>query len=180
MPDKLAIGFCVMGMFGRAQPLIDYDRCGTSRRRDPDRGILGATLKGRSMKTISIVGIAVLFWAVLPAEVQPQALTSLQSLRVSYSTRKATVRPEGDLKAAIDAIDREIAEATRQGRNGEVRHLIAKGQVLLSGRSWTDVLDYSNSLVLRTDRVVADSAKRYTVRIEQIYAPAIELQRSLK
>src|SRR5262245_59914937 len=102
-----------------------------------------------------------------------QALTSLSSLRVGYTTRKNTVKPEGELKAAIDAVDREIAEATRLGKTAEMRRLFAKGQTLLAGRQWTDAIDYANSIVIRTDRVVTDSSKPYPVRLEQIYNPSI-------
>jgi predicted esterase len=108
-----------------------------------------------------------------------QALTSLQSVRVGYNTRKATVKPTGELKAQIDEIDKQIAEASRLGKNAELRRLMAKGTTLLSGRPWTDVLDYTNSVVLRTDHIVADSTKPYPVRLEQIYSPSIELTRSL-
>ncbi|HEV3139959.1 MAG TPA: hypothetical protein VGY57_05565, partial [Vicinamibacterales bacterium] len=93
--------------------------------------------------------------ALLPAVGWTQALTSLASVRVGYNTRKNTVKPEGELKAQIDALDAQIAEATRLGRTGELRRLLAKGNVLLSGRQWTDALDYGGSLVLRTDHVVA-------------------------
>jgi pimeloyl-ACP methyl ester carboxylesterase len=89
------------------------------------------------------------------------------------------VKPQGDLKAQIDALDAQIAEASRLGTSGELRRLYAKGIALLSGRPWTDAADYSGSLVLRTPRVVVDSSKPYSVRLEQIYAPAIELQRSV-
>jgi poly(3-hydroxybutyrate) depolymerase len=115
--------------------------------------------------------------ALVPATATSQALTSLASVRVGYSTRKNTVKPQGELKAQIDALDAQIADASRLGRNGELRRLYAKGIALLSGRPWTDAADYSGSLVLRTPRVVVDSTKPYTVRLEQIYAPAIELQR---
>jgi poly(3-hydroxybutyrate) depolymerase len=131
------------------------------------------------MKPIRRVAIAVVLCALLPAPATPQALTSLASLRVGYNTRKATVRPEGELKAQIDAIDMELAEATRFGRTAEIRRLLAKGTTLLSGRPWTDVLEFSNSLVLRSDRVVVDSTKPYAVRLEQIYSPSIQLERSL-
>jgi poly(3-hydroxybutyrate) depolymerase len=117
--------------------------------------------------------------ALVPALAQAQALTSLASVRVGYNTRKNTVKPQGELKAQIDALDQQIAEATRLGRTGELRRLFAKGVVLLSGRPWTDALDYTNSVVLRTDRVVADSTKPYTVRVEQLYQPAIALDRAL-
>ena len=86
---------------------------------------------------------------------------------------------DGELKAQIDEIDKQIAEATRLGKNAEFRRLMAKGTTLLAGRPWTDVLDYTNSVVLRTDHIVADSTKPYPVRLEQIYSPSIELTRSL-
>jgi len=117
--------------------------------------------------------------ALVPTAAMSQALTSLASVRVGYTTRKNTVKPQGDLKAQIDALDAQIAAASRLGRNGELRRLYAKGIMLLSGRPWTDAADYSGSLVLRTPRVVVDSSRPYTVRLEQIYAPAIELQRTV-
>ncbi len=131
------------------------------------------------MKTMRFVAVAALLCVLVPAEARSQALTSLQSLRTGYNTRKATVRPTGELKAQIDAIDQEIAAATRQGKSSEVRRLMAKGTTLLAGRPWTDVLDFTNSLVLRTDHVVADSSRPYEARLEQIYSPSIELTRSL-
>src|SRR2546427_2710638 len=114
-----------------------------------------------NLRTLAIV--ALLF--VLPATAWPQALTNLSSLRVGYNTRKNTVNPEGELKAQIVVLDAQIAEAARLGKNGELRRLYAKGNTLLAGRAWTDALDYANSLVLRTDHVVADSAKPIPVRL---------------
>ena len=128
------------------------------------------------MKTFRIITAATILCTVVPSEVRSQALTSLSSLRTSYNTRKATVRPEGELKAQIDAVDQEIAAATRAGRTGEVRRLMAKGQALLAGRAWTPELDFSNSVVIRTAHVVADSTTPYIARLEQIYTPAIDLQ----
>src|SRR4051812_5577510 len=110
--------------------------------------------------------LAVALCAVLPATAFPQALTNLSSLRVAYNTRKTTVQPQGALKAAIDELDHQIAEAARLGKNAEIRRLIAKGQTLLAGREWTDVLDYTNSLVIRTAHVVADSTRPVDVRLE--------------
>jgi hypothetical protein len=78
--------------------------------------------------------LLVALYLVVPAIAFPQALTNLSSLRVGYNTRKATVKPEGALKTQIDEIDRQLAEATRLGRNAEIRRLIAKGQTLLAGR----------------------------------------------
>src|SRR3954449_9502998 len=115
----------------------------------------------------------------LPAPAGAQALTSLASVRVGYTTRKNTVKPQGELKAQIDALDAQIADANRLGRTGEVRRLYAKGMALLNGRAWTDAADYSASLVLRSARVVIDSSKPYTVRLEQIYAPSLPLQNTV-
>src|SRR5215831_1225629 len=117
--------------------------------------------------------------ALLPALASAQALTSIASVRVSYTTRKNTVKPEGELKAQIDALDAQIAEATRLGKTGELRRLFAKGIALLNGTPWTDALDYSRSLVLRTQRVVVDSSKPYAVRLEQIYASSLALQNTV-
>jgi poly(3-hydroxybutyrate) depolymerase len=131
------------------------------------------------MNRIGRARLTALLCLLLPATLSSQALPSLASLRVGYNTRKATVHPDGALKLRIDSVDAAIADATRQGRTGEIRRLIAKGNTLLGGREWTDALDYSGSLVLRSDRVVVDPAKPYVVRLEQIYAPSIQLQPDL-
>lgn len=117
--------------------------------------------------------------ALLPATTFAQALTSLQSVRVRYNTRKATVKPEGELKAKIDDVDRQIGEATRSGNTAEMRRLMAKGMTLLNGREWTEVLDYTNSIVIRTEQLVADSALPYPVRLEQIYRPDTKFEQPL-
>jgi dienelactone hydrolase len=132
------------------------------------------------MRAHRVVAIAAVIGLLAPAAAFPQALTNLSSLRVGYNTRKATVRPEGELKTQIDAVDRDIAEATRLGRTGEIRRLLAKGTTLLAGRPWTDAVDFANSLVIRADKVIVDSLKPYSVRLEQIYSPSIQLERSLK
>jgi hypothetical protein len=74
------------------------------------------------------------------------------------------------MKIRIDALDAQLAEATRRGNLGEVRRLLAKGMVLLAGNEWTDALDYEHSLTLRAERAFVDTSHPYTVRIEQIYA----------
>ena len=131
------------------------------------------------MKYRRLTASAALLCALVPATARTQALTSLESVGVAYNTRKATVRPTGELKAKIDEIDQQIAAARRNGRNAEMRRLMAKGTALLNGREWTDVLDYTTSLTIRTDHVVADSGKPFTVRLEQLYSPSIELPRPL-
>jgi predicted esterase len=123
--------------------------------------------------------VVVALCALVPAAAMPQALTSLASVRVGYVTRKNTVKPEGELKAQIDALDAQIAEASRLGRTGELRRLYAKGLALLAARPWTDAADYSSSLVLRSSRVVVDSSRPYAVRLEQIYASTLPLENSV-
>jgi poly(3-hydroxybutyrate) depolymerase len=123
--------------------------------------------------------LVALLCALVPATAMPQALTSLASVRVGYTTRKNTVKPQGELKAQIDAIDAQIAEATRLGKSGELRRLFTKGMALLNNDPWTEAFDYSASLVLRTPRVIVDSSKLYEVRLEQIYAPALALQNTV-
>jgi len=114
-----------------------------------------------------------------PTAARSQALTSITSLYVGYNTRKATVKPTGELKAQLDSLDRELGAASQQGRLSEVRRLLARGTTLLAGRPWTDVADYSASLLLRTDRVIVESQKPYAMRLEQLYLPSINLSRSL-
>jgi poly(3-hydroxybutyrate) depolymerase len=117
--------------------------------------------------------------ALVPATARAQALTSLSSVRVSYTTRKNTVKPQGELKAQIDALDAQIAEAARLGRSGELRRLFAKGMALLSDEPWSEAFEYSVSLVLRAPRVVVDSSKTYEVRLEQIFTPSLALQNTV-
>ena len=98
--------------------------------------------------------------ALAPAAARAQALTSLSSVRVGYTTRKNTVKPQGELKAQIDALDAQIAEATRLGKSGELRRLFAKGLALLSDDPWTEAYEYSRSLVLRTPENTTGMAVR--------------------
>jgi len=108
-----------------------------------------------------------------------QALPNVNLTRVLYNTRKATVKPEGELKAQVDAVDAAIAEATQLGQTGEVRRQIARGLTLLDGRAWTPALDFQHSLVLRSERTIVDASAPHAVRLEQIYRPAIELTPAL-
>ena len=128
---------------------------------------------------LSAASVCLALCVLVPVTVGAQALTSLSSVRVGYTTRKNTVKPQGDLKGQIDALDAQIAEATRLGKSGELRRLFAKGIALLNGRPWNDAAEYANSLVVRTATVVADSSKPYVARIEQIFAPAIDLPRAV-
>jgi predicted esterase len=122
--------------------------------------------------------LSALLFALIPS-VFPQSLPNLSLARLGYTVRKRTTNLQGDLKEKIDANDRALAEATRLGNIGEVRRLIAKGMTLLSGNAWTDVLDYANSIALRSDRAFVDTTRPYSVRLEQIYTPSIALENSL-
>lgn len=119
--------------------------------------------------------VVALLALLVSAPVLAQAPPNLASARVRYNSLKTSTKPAGDLKAQIDAIDAEIAEAMRAGRTSQVRRLLARGTALLNGREWSDLDDFDASLVLRTDRVFADSTQPYVVRLEQIYQPTLTL-----
>ena len=127
-------------------------------------------------KTLVLVGLL----ACSPVGlVYAQALPNINSLSVRYNSIKTAAKPDGELKAQIDEVDKAIADARRTGNLGEVRRQIAKGLALLNKDAWTPELDYRNSLVLRSERTVIDSAAPYAMRIEQIYRPAIDLSANL-
>ena len=111
----------------------------------------------------------------VPSLAFAQALPNLSLLSVRYNSQKTSAKPEGELKAQLDEVDKAIAEARRAGNGGELRRLYAKGFALLAKEEWTPERDYRASLVLRSERTVVDSTVPYTFRLEQIYRPAIEL-----
>src|SRR5687767_11064223 len=115
----------------------------------------------------------------VPSLAFAQALPNLSSLSVRYNSQKTSAKPEGELKAQLDEVDKAIAEARHTGNNGEVRRQIARGLALLNKDTWTPALDFRNSLVLRADRTVADSTQPFAFRLEQIYRPAIDLTPAL-
>jgi predicted esterase len=108
-----------------------------------------------------------------------QALPNLTTLSVRYNSQKTAAKPEGALKAQLDDVDKAIAEARRSGNNGELRRQLARGMTLLNQDAWTPAADFRNSLVLRAERIVADSTRPFAFRIEQIYRPAIDLTTAL-
>ena len=118
---------------------------------------------------------AVSVLVLLATPVFGQAPPNAASARVRYNSLKTSVKPDGELKTQIDAIDREIAEATRLGQTAQMRRLLAKGTALLNKRGWTEADDYDQSLVLRTGSVFVDSTMPYAVRLEQAYAPGMAL-----
>jgi poly(3-hydroxybutyrate) depolymerase len=111
--------------------------------------------------------------AATPAAAQP--VQSVAALQAQFNRLKATAKPDGELKREIDAIDVALADAIRLGKTGEARRLLARGSTRLGGKPWTDVLDFASSIVLRTDRLFVDPGRPFAVRVEQIYAPSLEL-----
>lgn len=126
-----------------------------------------------------VLFFAVSLLACVPSVLYAQALPSLSSLQVRYSSLKNAAKPEGELKAQLDDVDTALAEARRAGNAGEVRRQLARGMALLDKQAWTPQLDYRASLVLRSERIVIDSSMPYALRLEQIYRPAIELTPAL-
>src|ERR1051325_2818841 len=122
---------------------------------------------------------AAVFVIALPTLAASQAVVDLTSLYVGYMSRKTQANPQGELKARLDSLDREAMAAARAGRTSQARRLLAKASTLLAGRPWTDSLDFATSLRLRTDRVIVDQQVPWTVRLEQTYAPTLDLMRSL-
>src|SRR5579885_732525 len=135
-------------------------------------------LQEESMNSLRRTLFSLSVFALVPAALA-QTLPNLALARLQYTVRKRTTNMQGDLKDKIDANDKALNEATRIGNAGEVRRLLLKGMTLLSGNAWTDVLDYGGSLALRSERVFVDTSKPYAVRLEQIYTPAIALEKSL-
>jgi poly(3-hydroxybutyrate) depolymerase len=125
-----------------------------------------------SIRRLIVIASVIL---VVAAPLAAQAPPNLALARVRYNSLKSSVAPDSELKAQIDALDKEIAEASRLGQTAQVRRLIAKGTSLLGKRGWSDQDDYDQSLVLRTGRVFVDSSAAYAVRLEQVYAPTLEL-----
>ena len=129
------------------------------------------------MRRIAVALVCLL--AGSPVLVHAQALPSLSSLQVRYNSAKTAAKPDGELKAQLDDVDKMLAEARRAGNTSEARRQLARGMVLLDKQAWTPQHDYRASLVLRSDRTVVDSSLPYALRLEQIYRPSIELTPAL-
>ena len=85
---------------------------------------------------------------------QPKVRVSFTYADDATTYVRHSINPQGELKVKIDQVDKLIAEAGRSGNTGEVRRLMAEGMTLLSGRDWTETLDYSNSIVIRTEQTL--------------------------
>jgi poly(3-hydroxybutyrate) depolymerase len=121
------------------------------------------------------IPLALFLAAAVSAPATAQMLPSIASVQDSFTRLKNTAKPDDSLKRDIDAIDRAVAEAIRFGRLGEARRLFAKGTALLKGTGWTDLDDFASSIVLRSDRLIADPIRPLALRVEQIYASTLAL-----
>src|SRR5689334_22522681 len=124
-------------------------------------------MKTHLTRALAAVSVAVAL--LTSVDLLAQALPNLNSARVTYNSRKATVKPEGELKAQIEQIDAQMAVALGLGRLGEYRRLLAQGMMLLAGRTWGEAEEFQASLAIRTDRLAIDSAAPCRVRLEQIF-----------
>ena len=113
------------------------------------------------------------------ATLSAQALPGVLALSVGHGTLKNTARPTPEIKAQVDSLDRLIATAARLGRIAELRRLYAHANALLTRREWTADTEFASSLVIRTGEQVVDPARRWLFRVEQIFAPGLELTRPL-
>ena len=97
-------------------------------------------------------------------------------LQHAQGHRQAAGRAQG---ADRRGRSRRSPRRRRLGKSGEMRRLIAKGITLLAGRPWTDapISATRSSCAPTTSSPIR--RRPYAVRLEQIYAPSIELQRSL-
>jgi poly(3-hydroxybutyrate) depolymerase len=110
-----------------------------------------------------------------PSPAAAQLLPSIAAIQDDYTRLKATAKPDDSTRREVEAVDRAVAEAVRQGRAGEVRRLVAKGTALLQGTGWSEVDDFANSVVLRSDRLIADPVRPLALRVEQIYLSTLVL-----
>lgn len=131
------------------------------------------------MKRLATIATGLPLVLALAAPAFPQSLPNLALANLNYTVRKRTVNPQGELKQKIDENDRALAEARQFGRIGDVRRLLAKGQVLLAGNAWTDELDFANSITLRTEHVFVDTHRPYAIRLEQIYSSTLAVDHNL-
>ena len=123
--------------------------------------------------------LATLFVIVAPFRVFAQAQTGILSISVTHTTLKNSVKPTGELRAQIDSLDGLIASASKLGRTSELRRLYAQSIALLQKRAWTPETEFASSVVVRSDRLIVDPSRPWTMRIEQIFSPTIALERPL-
>lgn len=117
--------------------------------------------------------------AAAPARMHAQAQTGILSLSVTNTTLRNTAKPTGEVKAQLDSLDVLIASASKYGRTSELRRLYAHSIALLQKRPWTPEAEFASSMVVRSDRLIVDPARQWTMRLEQSFSPSIALERPL-
>jgi poly(3-hydroxybutyrate) depolymerase len=126
-----------------------------------------------------VAPLAALLVGVAPALLHAQAQTGILSLSVTHSTLKNTAKPTGELKVQVDSLDVLIASAAKFGRTSELRRLYAHSIALLQKRAWTPEAEFASALLVRSDRLIVDPARPWTMRLEQSFSPSIALERPL-
>lgn len=122
---------------------------------------------------------AALLVSVSPARARAQAQTGILSLSVTNTTLKNQVKPTGELRAQLDSLDALIASASKFGRTSELRRLYAHSNALLQKRAWTPEAEFASALLVRSDRLIVDPARQWSMRLEQSFSPSIALERPL-
>ncbi|QJR36742.1 PHB depolymerase family esterase [Gemmatimonas groenlandica] len=117
--------------------------------------------------------------SLAPTHVHAQAQTGILSLSVTNTTLKNQVKPTGELKTQIDSLDVLIASASKYGRTSELRRLFAQSNALLQKRPWTPEAEFASSVLVRSDRLIVDPSRAWTMRLEQSFSPTIALERPL-
>jgi dienelactone hydrolase len=128
------------------------------------------------MRTALLIVITLLASA---SSLAAQARDTVAIMRTRYNTAKTNSKAQGELKQKLDAIDQQLARAAKLGRTGELRRLYTQGTALAAGREWTPATEFAGSLALRTERVFVSPEHPVSFRLEQIYAPSIELPNPL-
>ena len=129
--------------------------------------------------TRSLSLLAALLVCATPTRARAQAQTGILSLSVTNTTLKNQVKPTGELKAQVDSLDVLIASASKFGRTSELRRLYAHSTALLQKRAWTPEAEFASALQVRSDRLVVDPSRPWSMRLEQSFSPSIALERPL-
>ena len=127
-------------------------------------------------QTLARISIILLCIAAIAANAPAQYRPDVSTARMSYNLVKNQIHPKGAVLEKLAELEKEMDEASKAGRSGEVRRLLAQATSLLQGREWTDELEYSSSLVLRSEDVCLDSSRPAAFRLEQIYAPRLRFK----
>jgi predicted esterase len=133
-----------------------------------------------------IFGITVALLASGVLHSQPPSGTALpqgQNLD-SPILSKAVQKLQGSAKAELKAeVARWLAESKSlqaEGKTGEARRQLAHAYVALQGQTWDDKQAFVWSLVLRNDKLLADSSEPVTGALAQVYSAPYKSTKGLR